>query len=154
MRIHYHQLPVLLTLCHGSHRLVLLYNSYSPNITLTLFLFPPFNQTAPYDTYTMFTKALIVVLSASSLVAGHGKPVSFVGDGGGNGTALAIQGGIIAATGPNSKVRDRCNHKMRGTKLIKNAQRRLSSTPLYLAAQNPLVMAWVPHLDQAKSSLP
>lgn len=52
----------------------------------------------------MFIKALVVILSASSLVAGHGKPVVFKGDLGGNGTALAIQGAVVAGTGPNKEV--------------------------------------------------
>lgn len=52
----------------------------------------------------MFSKTLVVVLSASSLVAGHGKPVVFKGDIGGNGTALAIQGAVVANVGPNAKV--------------------------------------------------
>lgn len=70
----------------------------------------------------MFSKALIVVLSASSLVAGHGKPVVFKGDLGGNGTALSIQGAVVPSVGPNAKVSyglERCSiSKANITRLI------------------------------------
>ncbi|EJT78186.1 hypothetical protein GGTG_03288 [Gaeumannomyces tritici R3-111a-1] len=51
----------------------------------------------------MFAKAILLALAASPLVAAHGKPVVIKGDLGGNGTALANQGGIIPGEGPNRK---------------------------------------------------
>lgn len=69
----------------------------------------------------MFSKALIVVLSASSLVAGHGKPVVFKGDVGGNGTALAIQGAVVPSVGPNAKV---------SCELVQNIQQGMLTTYL------------------------
>lgn len=52
----------------------------------------------------MFSKVLILALAASPLVAAHGKVAAVTGDAGGNGTALAIEGGIVPGPGPNSKV--------------------------------------------------
>ncbi|KAL8408318.1 hypothetical protein RB594_006934 [Gaeumannomyces avenae] len=51
----------------------------------------------------MYAKAILLALAASPLVAAHGKPVVIKGDLGGNGTALANQGGIIPGEGPNRK---------------------------------------------------
>lgn len=52
----------------------------------------------------MFSKTAILILAASSLVAGHGKPTVVTGNAGGNATALASQGGVVPLEGPNSKV--------------------------------------------------
>lgn len=46
---------------------------------------------------------IILALAASSLVAAHGKIAQATGDGGGNTTALGIQGAIIPGFGPNGK---------------------------------------------------
>lgn len=51
----------------------------------------------------MFAKALILALAASPLVAAHGKVAAVVGDAGGNGTALGIQGAVVPGAGSNSK---------------------------------------------------
>lgn len=51
----------------------------------------------------MFSNIVIVALAAATLVAGHGKPVSFIGNVGGNGTCMAIQGAVVADAGPNKK---------------------------------------------------
>ncbi|KAH8893845.1 hypothetical protein GQ53DRAFT_100168 [Thozetella sp. PMI_491] len=52
----------------------------------------------------MYTKALLLALAAAApLVAAHGKVPVVTGDAGGNGTALAIKGGIVPGPGPNSK---------------------------------------------------
>ncbi|TDZ15707.1 hypothetical protein C8034_v003379 [Colletotrichum sidae] len=51
----------------------------------------------------MLSKALLFALAAPSLVAAHGKPVVLTGNLGGNGTALANQGGIVPLTGSNKK---------------------------------------------------
>lgn len=53
----------------------------------------------------MFSKIMILALAASPLVAAHGKVAMVTGDLGGNGTALAIQGGVVPGPGPNKKVR-------------------------------------------------
>lgn len=52
----------------------------------------------------MFSKAVLLALAASTLVAGHGKPTVVQGNAGGNGTALGNQGGVVALAGPNAKV--------------------------------------------------
>lgn len=52
----------------------------------------------------MFAKIFVFALAASPLVAAHGKIAVVNGDAGGNGTALAIKGAVVPATGPNSKV--------------------------------------------------
>ncbi|WYZ44815.1 hypothetical protein EsH8_VIII_000131 [Colletotrichum jinshuiense] len=51
----------------------------------------------------MFSKVMILALAASPLVAAHGKVAMVTGDLGGNGTALAIQGGVVPGPGPNRK---------------------------------------------------
>ncbi|KAI8254792.1 hypothetical protein K4K58_006082 [Colletotrichum sp. SAR11_239] len=51
----------------------------------------------------MVSKTLIFALAAAPLVAAHGKPVVLTGNLGGNGTALANQGGVVPLTGPNRK---------------------------------------------------
>lgn len=51
----------------------------------------------------MFANAILLfVLAASPLVAAHGKVAAVVGDAGGNGTAVGIQGAIIPGAGKNS----------------------------------------------------
>ncbi|TLS24574.1 hypothetical protein PpBr36_08815 [Pyricularia pennisetigena] len=50
----------------------------------------------------MFSKAFLITLAASPLVAAHGKVAVVTGDQGGNGTALGILGGVIPGAGPNS----------------------------------------------------
>ncbi|RDW57602.1 hypothetical protein BP6252_13684 [Coleophoma cylindrospora] len=50
----------------------------------------------------MFTKAILLALAASPLVAAHGKVAVITGDAGGNTTALGIQGGIVPGPGKNS----------------------------------------------------
>jgi hypothetical protein len=52
----------------------------------------------------MFSKTLLLALTAASLVAAHGKVAVVTGDAGGNGTALAIKGAVVPGPGPNSKV--------------------------------------------------
>ncbi len=52
----------------------------------------------------MYTKALILALAATPLVAARGKVAVVTGDAGGNGTALAIKGAVVPGPGPNSKV--------------------------------------------------
>lgn len=49
----------------------------------------------------MFAKVLLLALAASPLVAAHGRVDVITGDAGGNGTALAIQGGVVPLTGRN-----------------------------------------------------
>ncbi|KAH8660496.1 hypothetical protein BX600DRAFT_57191 [Xylariales sp. PMI_506] len=49
----------------------------------------------------MFNYIITSALIAAPLVAGHGKVTVFTGDQGGNGTALGIQGGVIANVGQN-----------------------------------------------------
>ncbi|TLD28168.1 hypothetical protein PspLS_03987 [Pyricularia sp. CBS 133598] len=49
----------------------------------------------------MFSKALLLALAASPLVAAHGKVAVVTGDQGGNGTALGILGGVVPGPGPN-----------------------------------------------------
>ncbi|EQB45164.1 hypothetical protein CGLO_16005 [Colletotrichum gloeosporioides Cg-14] len=51
----------------------------------------------------MVSKTLLFALAAAPLVAAHGKPVVLTGNLGGNGTALANQGGVVPLTGPNRK---------------------------------------------------
>ncbi|KAK2759243.1 cas1 appressorium specific protein [Colletotrichum kahawae] len=51
----------------------------------------------------MVSKTLLFALAAAPLVAAHGKPVVLTGNLGGNGTALANQGGVVPLTGPNKK---------------------------------------------------
>ncbi|KAK4170491.1 hypothetical protein QBC43DRAFT_306318 [Cladorrhinum sp. PSN259] len=50
----------------------------------------------------MLSKLLTLSLTLT-LVTAHGKVTSITGDAGGNGTALAIQGGIVPNVGPNEK---------------------------------------------------
>jgi len=52
----------------------------------------------------MFAKVLVFALAASPLVAAHGRVDVVTGDAGGNGTALAIQGGVVPLTGRNKVV--------------------------------------------------
>jgi hypothetical protein len=52
----------------------------------------------------MFAKLLVLALAASPLVAAHGRVDVVTGDAGGNGTALAIQGGVVPLTGKNKVV--------------------------------------------------
>lgn len=52
----------------------------------------------------MFSKVLVLALAASPLVAAHGRVDVVTGDAGGNGTALAIQGGVVPLTGKNKVV--------------------------------------------------
>ncbi|RDW94954.1 hypothetical protein BP5796_00717 [Coleophoma crateriformis] len=49
----------------------------------------------------MFSKALIIALAASPLVAAHGKIAVMTGDAGGNTTGLGIQGGVVPGPGTN-----------------------------------------------------
>ncbi|OHF02949.1 hypothetical protein CORC01_01707 [Colletotrichum orchidophilum] len=51
----------------------------------------------------MVSKTILFALAAAPFVAAHGKVASVVGDLGGNGTALAIQGGVVPGPGPNRK---------------------------------------------------
>ncbi|RDW58317.1 hypothetical protein BP5796_12247 [Coleophoma crateriformis] len=51
----------------------------------------------------MFSKALIVALAASPLVAAHGKIAVMTGDAGGNTTGLGIQGAVIPGAGTNKQ---------------------------------------------------
>jgi hypothetical protein len=51
----------------------------------------------------MLSKALVLAIAASPLVAAHGKVAVVQGDAGGNGTALAIRGAIVPGPGPNGK---------------------------------------------------
>lgn len=54
----------------------------------------------------MFANAntvLIALLAASPLVAAHGKVAAVVGDAGGNGTAIGIEGAVVPGAGSNSK---------------------------------------------------
>lgn len=49
----------------------------------------------------MLTKSFLLTLAALRLVAAHGRVDLVTGDAGGNGTALAIQGGTVPLTGDN-----------------------------------------------------
>lgn len=52
----------------------------------------------------MFANAIVLLfLAASPLVTAHGKVAAVVGDAGGNGTAVGIEGGIVPGPGKNSK---------------------------------------------------
>ncbi len=51
---------------------------------------------------------LALTLALAPLVSAHGKVTVVQGNAGGNGTALAIKGGIVPGAGPNSKVRPLC----------------------------------------------
>ncbi|KAK7450941.1 hypothetical protein CaCOL14_007301 [Colletotrichum acutatum] len=51
----------------------------------------------------MVSKTIIFALAAATSVAAHGKVAQVTGDLGGNGTALAIQGGVVPGPGPNRK---------------------------------------------------
>ncbi|KAK3694127.1 hypothetical protein B0T22DRAFT_367614 [Podospora appendiculata] len=51
----------------------------------------------------MLAKTLVLALASTALVAAHGKVAVVTGDAGGNGTALAIKGGIVPGAGKNSK---------------------------------------------------
>ncbi|RDW57473.1 hypothetical protein BP6252_13733 [Coleophoma cylindrospora] len=51
----------------------------------------------------MFSKALIIALAASPLVAAHGKIAVMTGDAGGNTTGLGIQGAVIPGAGTNKQ---------------------------------------------------
>ncbi|CAK7214638.1 hypothetical protein SCUCBS95973_002214 [Sporothrix curviconia] len=51
----------------------------------------------------MYTKAFLIALASSPLVAAHGKLAVIQGDAGGNTTGLGIQGGVVPGAGPNSK---------------------------------------------------
>lgn len=53
----------------------------------------------------MFSKIFVAALAIAPLAAAHGRVDVVTGDAGGNGTALAIKGGIVPGPGPNSKVR-------------------------------------------------
>lgn len=51
----------------------------------------------------MFANAIILLaLAASPLVAAHGKVAAVVGDAGGNGTAVGIEGAVVPGAGKNS----------------------------------------------------
>lgn len=52
----------------------------------------------------MLSNLFLFALALSPLVSAHGKVTVVTGNAGGNGTALAIQGGVVPGTGPNSKV--------------------------------------------------
>lgn len=58
----------------------------------------------------MVSKTIIFALAAATSVAAHGKVAQVTGDLGGNGTALAIQGGVVPGPGPNRKVSSRTHH--------------------------------------------
>lgn len=51
----------------------------------------------------MLFKIALAALAASPLVAAHGKVSVVAGNAGGNGTALAIKGGVVPGAGSNSK---------------------------------------------------
>jgi hypothetical protein len=53
----------------------------------------------------MLASIFFLALSAAPLAVAHGKVAVMTGDKGGNGTALAIQGGIVPGPGKNSVVR-------------------------------------------------
>lgn len=57
----------------------------------------------------MFAKLVVLALAASPLVAAHGRVDLVTGDAGGNGTALAIQGGVVPLTGKNKVVSTPCH---------------------------------------------
>ena len=46
-----------------------------------------------------------LTLALAPLASAHGKVAVVQGNAGGNGTALAIKGGVVPGAGPNSKVR-------------------------------------------------
>ncbi|ROW16000.1 hypothetical protein VPNG_02604 [Cytospora leucostoma] len=48
-------------------------------------------------------QTIVLALAATPLVSAHGKIAVVTGDLGGNGTALGIQGGVVAGAGPNYK---------------------------------------------------
>jgi hypothetical protein len=52
----------------------------------------------------MLSKSFLLTLAALRLVAAHGRVDLVTGDAGGNGTALAIQGGVVPLTGSNDDV--------------------------------------------------
>jgi hypothetical protein len=52
----------------------------------------------------MLSNLFFLALALTPFVSAHGKVTVVTGDAGGNGTALAIKGGIVPGTGPNSKV--------------------------------------------------
>ncbi|KAG9242157.1 hypothetical protein BJ878DRAFT_556241 [Calycina marina] len=49
----------------------------------------------------MFTQVFLNALAAASIVSAHGRMDVLTGDLGGNGTALGVQGAVIAGGGPN-----------------------------------------------------
>ncbi|KAL2127411.1 hypothetical protein VTI74DRAFT_10770 [Chaetomium olivicolor] len=51
----------------------------------------------------MLPKLFLLALAITPLVSAHGKVTVVTGNAGGNGTALAIRGGVVPGTGPNSK---------------------------------------------------
>ncbi|KAK1978475.1 hypothetical protein LZ30DRAFT_772821 [Colletotrichum cereale] len=51
----------------------------------------------------MISKTLLLALATAPLAAAHGKVAMVTGDLGGNGTALAILGGVVPGPGPNKK---------------------------------------------------
>ncbi|KAK2052369.1 hypothetical protein LY76DRAFT_630092 [Colletotrichum caudatum] len=51
----------------------------------------------------MIAKTFLLAFAVAPLVAAHGKVAVVSGDLGGNGTALAIQGGVVPGPGPNRK---------------------------------------------------
>lgn len=57
----------------------------------------------------MFAQLVVLALAASPLVAAHGRVDLVTGDAGGNGTALAIQGGVVPLTGKNKVVSTPCH---------------------------------------------
>jgi hypothetical protein len=52
----------------------------------------------------MLSNLFLFALALSPLVSAHGKVTVVTGNAGGNGTALAIRGGVVPGAGPNSKV--------------------------------------------------
>jgi hypothetical protein len=64
--------------------------------------FPSFVQLVYYLTCNMHTQTIFTTILASvPLIAAHGKVPVMTGDLGGNGTALGIQGAVVADSGPN-----------------------------------------------------
>ncbi|KAK3311115.1 uncharacterized protein B0T15DRAFT_388005 [Chaetomium strumarium] len=51
----------------------------------------------------MLSKLFFLALALTPFVSAHGKVTVVTGDAGGNGTALAIKGGVVPGTGPNTK---------------------------------------------------
>ncbi|KAK4240325.1 hypothetical protein C8A03DRAFT_31551 [Achaetomium macrosporum] len=51
----------------------------------------------------MLSDPFLLSLALTPSVLAHGKVTVVTGDAGGNGTALAIKGGVVPGTGPNSK---------------------------------------------------